>query len=103
MRTLGIILGAVVGGLVLYVVYSLVAGGTANASTGGNVLNRTSGANAQTPPPGSTGGSFKKWSPSSAGAITTGITGVVEKITGAKVLGWGAATNTWADGRPRTR
>jgi len=48
MRTIGWILGVIVGGLVLYVVWSLITGGgTAQAATTSDTLRRTSGASAK--------------------------------------------------------
>jgi hypothetical protein len=68
MRTIGIILGAVVGGLVLYVVYSLVAGGTANAADSlgsSNTLTRTAGSNAK--------GYVQIKTPAGVAAVSSGI------------------------------
>lgn len=93
MRTIGIILAVIVAGLAAYIVWGLVTGsGVAYAAAGGtaNTLNRTAGSNAKTPPPGT--GTFRKWDPQNASAMTTGIASAIEKITGAKVLGFSTPT-----------
>lgn len=92
MKTVGLVLGIIVAGLAAYIIYGMVTGGgvayastTGAGSTGsGNVLTRTAGSNAQTPQ----AGTFRAWNPSTAGSLSTGIVGIVEKITGSKVLGF---------------